>query len=285
MKKIKKYCGYITIVGRPNVGKSTLINKIIGKEISITSKKKNTTQKNIMGIKTNNTYQFIYVDTPGINTDKKKEIKREDNLKIIKNSALIMFIVDRTIWKIDDEIILNKIKKNKIPIILVINKIDKIINKNIILPYIKITSKKINPIEIIPISAKKRENIALLEKIIRNFLPNNNHIFPKKYITTNSLFFSISEIIRQQLIFFLRDELPSTTIVEIESFEKREKKISYIKAIIYAKNKRQIKIIVGKNAKMIKKISMLSRFNIEKKLYMKVHLLLWVKEKNKKINI
>ena len=115
MKKKTEYCGYIAIVGRPNVGKSTLINEIVGNEISITSKKKNTTQKNIIGIKTKKSHQFIYIDTPGIHITKKKDIKekQDNNLKIIKNSILIVFIIDRTIWKIDDEIVFNKIKKNK----------------------------------------------------------------------------------------------------------------------------------------------------------------------------
>ncbi|QCI24899.1 GTPase Era [Buchnera aphidicola (Rhopalosiphum padi)] len=284
MKKKTEYCGYIAIVGRPNVGKSTLINEIVGNEISITSKKKNTTQKNIIGIKTKKSHQFIYIDTPGIHITKKKDIKekQDNNLKIIKNSILIVFIIDRTIWKIDDEIVFNKIKKNKIPIICVINKIDKIQNKRLILPHINFLSKKINPIEIIPISAKKRENITLLENKIYPYLPKKNHAFSKKCTTTNSLFFSISEIIRQQLIFFLRDELLSTTTVEIESLKEKIKKNLYIKAIIYVKKERQKKIIIGKKAAIIKKISMSSRFDIEKKMNMKVHLLIWVKEKIKK---
>ncbi|AYN24801.1 GTPase Era [Buchnera aphidicola] len=282
MKKRKQYCGYITIVGRPNVGKSTLINEIIENEISIISKKKNTTQKNIIGIKTKESHQFIYIDTPGIYFNKRKNIqeKKDNNLKMIKSSILTIFIVDRTIWKIEDEIIFNKIKKNKIPIICVINKIDIIPNKSILLPHINFLSRKINPIEIIPVSAKKRENILLLEKKIYPYLPKNNHIFPKKCITTNSLFFSISEIIRQQLMFFLRDELPSITTVEIESLEEKVKKILYIRAIIYVKYERQKKIIIGQKGEGVKKISMLSRFKIEKKMNMKVHLVIWVKKKN-----
>jgi GTPase len=282
VKTKKEYCGYIAIVGRPNVGKSTLINEIVGNEISITSKKKNTTQKNIIGIKTKKDHQFIYIDTPGIHITKKKDIKekQDNNLKIIKNSILIIFIIDRTIWKIDDEIVFNKIKKNKIPIICVINKIDKIQNKRLILPYINFLSKKINPIEIIPISAKKRENINLLEKKIHPYLPKNNHVFSRKCITTNSLSFSISEVIRQQLMFFLRDELPSTTTVKIESLKEKTKKNLYIKAVIYVTKERQKKIVIGQKAEIIKKISMSSRFNIEKKINKKVHLLIWVKEKN-----
>ncbi|CAL4322085.1 GTPase Era [Buchnera aphidicola] len=278
---MEEYCGYITIIGKANSGKSTLINKIIGKNISITSNKKNTTQKNITGIKTKEIYQSIYIDTPGIKLYKKKELERlvtNNNLKIIKNSTLIIFVLDGISWKIDDELVFNKIKKNNIPIIVAINKIDKIKNKNTILPHINFLLKKINPITIVPISAKKEKNIIVLEKIIRSYLPKKNHIFPKNYITTNSLFFSISEIIRQKLIFFLRDELPSTTSVKIESIEKKINNILWIKAIIYVQYERQKKIVIGTKAEIIKKIGILSRLNIEKEINKKVHLLIWVKK-------
>lgn len=281
---MEEHCGYVTIVGKPNTGKSTLINKIIEKKISITSNKKNTTQKNIIGIRTKKMYQSIYIDTPGIKIYKKEEIKRlktNNNLKIIRNSVLIIFVVDRTSWTIDDELVLNTIKKNHIPIITVINKIDKIKNKNTILPHINFLLKKINSIEIIPISAKKIENVVLLKKIVDSYLPKKNHIFPKHYTTTNSLSFSISEIIRQKLIFFLRDELPSIISVKTESIEKKINNILCIKAIIYVQYERQKKIVIGKNAKIIKKISILSRLNIEKEINKKIHLLIWVKKVEK----
>lgn len=281
---MEEHCGYVTIVGKPNTGKSTLINKIIEKKISITSNKKNTTQKNIIGIRTKKMYQSIYIDTPGIKIYKKEEIKRlktNNNLKIIRNSVLIIFVVDRTSWTIDDELVLNTIKKNHIPIITVINKIDKIKNKNTILPHINFLLKKINSIEIVPISAKKIENIVLLKKIVDSYLPKKNHIFPKNYTTTNSLSFSISEIIRQKLIFFLRDELPSIISVKTESIEKKINNILCIKAIIYVQYERQKKIVIGKNAKIIKKVSILSRLNIEKEINKKIHLLIWVKKVEK----
>ncbi|QCI17080.1 GTPase Era [Buchnera aphidicola (Aphis helianthi)] len=274
MNKKEKYCGYIAIVGRPNVGKSTLINEIVKKNISITSKKKNTTQSNITGIKTNENYQSIYIDTPGVHC---YDIK---TLQIIKNTNLIIFLMDRNIWKKEDEIIFNQIKQMNIPIIYTINKIDKLINKNNILSYIDILFKKTNATEIIPVSVKKRSNIILLEKIVEKYLPKNQHIFPKTHITTNSFYFSISEIIRKQLILFLRDELPSILTVKIESIEYKFKKL-HINAIIYVKNKRQKKIVIGSHGEIIKKISMLSRYYIEKEINKKVYLLIWVIEKIK----
>ncbi|QIQ41289.1 MAG: GTPase Era [Buchnera aphidicola (Aphis urticata)] len=268
----QEYCGYITIIGRPNVGKSTLINEIVGKNISITSKKKNTTQFNIIGIKNNKNYQSIYIDTPGVYYH---DIK---NLKIIKNTNLIVFVIDRNIWKKEDEIIYNKIKTMNIPIIYAINKMDQLLNKNHILSYIKILAKKTNSTEIVPISVKKRQNIIALEKVVKKYLPKNKHIFPKNYITTNSFKFSISEIIRKQLIFFVRHELPSILKVKIESMKYNTKKI-HINAIICVENKRQKKIVIGNQGAMIKKISMSSRYYLEQENNKKVHLLIWVREK------
>ncbi|QIQ41845.1 MAG: GTPase Era [Buchnera aphidicola (Microlophium carnosum)] len=282
MKIQQKHCGYITIVGKTNVGKSTLLNKIIGKKISIVSRKKNTTQNNITGIKTQDNYQSIYIDTPGIIFNEKNNTIRyqKNNFYKIKNVlTLVIFIIDRVFWTEHDDVILNRLKKNKIPIIILINKIDKITNRIILLPFIAFLKKKFDFIEIIPISAKKLENIALLNNIIKSYLPKKPHVYPEFYITTNSQFFTISEIIREQLIFFLGDELPSIIKVEIESFRKQENISFHIKAIIWVENIRHKGIVIGQKGKTIKKISMISRNNIEKELHIKTHLLLWVKYK------
>lgn len=282
MKIKQKHCGYITIIGKANVGKSTFLNKIIGKKISIVSRKKNTTQNNITGIKTQNNYQFIYVDTPGIILNKRnKKIKYQKHTfhQIRKSSTLIIFIIDRTFWTEDDEMISNEIKKYKIPVIIIINKIDKITNKIILLPFIDFLKKKVDILEIIPISAKKIKNITLVNNTIASYLPQKPHIYPEFYITTNSQFFTMSEIIREQLIFFLGDELPSIIKVEIDDFQKKENKELYIRAIIWVENIRQKSIIIGHNGEKIKKISMNSRNNIEKEFHIKTHLLLWIKYK------
>lgn len=285
MKIKQKYCGHITIIGKANVGKSTLINQIIGKKISIISRKKNTTQKNIIGVKTQKSYQAIYTDTPGIIFDKKRKeiIYKENNIyKIIKNSTLIIFVIDRLFLTENDENILYKVKKNKVPIIIIINKIDKIQNKNILLPFIDFLKTKNITTEIVPISAKKTKNVILLNKIIQSYLPNNPHIYPEGYITENSNFFTTSELIREKLISCLGDELPSILKVKIEHFQKKENKELYIRAVILVQNKRQKKIIIGNNGEKIKKISIISRYNIEKEFSIKTHLYLWVKINLKK---
>ncbi|AEO08610.1 GTP-binding protein Era [Buchnera aphidicola str. Ak (Acyrthosiphon kondoi)] len=283
MKKKQQYCGYISIIGKANVGKSTLLNNIIGKKISIVSRKKNTTQSNITGIKTQNYHQFIYIDTPGIIFDKKNnqiQYKKNNFYEIIKTSILIIFIIDRVYWTEEDEKILNEIKKNKIPIIIAINKIDKITKKIILLPFIAFLKKKIDIVEIIPISAKRKKSIITLNDIIKSYLPKTSHIYPEFYITTNSKFFTTSEIIREQLILFLGDELPSIIKVEIESFYKKEQISLHIRAVIWVENIRQKGIVIGHNGEKIKKISIIARNNIEKEFHIKTHLLLWVKYKN-----
>ncbi|WP_284442960.1 GTPase Era [Buchnera aphidicola] len=285
MKIKQKNCGYITIIGKANVGKSTLLNKIVGKKISIVSRKKNTTQSNITGIKTQNNHQSIYIDTPGIIFDKKNnhiQYSKNSFHEKIKISTLIILIIDRIYWTKYDEIILNEIKKNKIPIIILINKIDKIINKVILLPFIDFLKKKFDFVDIIPISAKKTKNIILLNNVIKSHLPHQPHVYPEFHITTNSQFFTISEIIREQLILFLGDELPSIIKVEIESCEKKEKITLHIRAIIWVENIRQKAIVIGHNGERIKKISIISRNNIEKEFHIKTHLILWVKYKNSK---
>ncbi|CAL4321358.1 GTPase Era [Buchnera aphidicola] len=282
MNKDKKYCGYITIIGESNVGKSTLLNKIIGKKISIISRKKNTTQTNIVGIKTDKMYQSIYIDTPGINMSKNNKTILEiynNSYKYINQSVLIVFMVDRNIWTKNNDVISKYIKKYKIPTIICINKIDKISDKNILLPYLSFLNKTINVAHIIPISAKNNENIFLLNKIINSYLPEKSHEFCKNSYTTNSHSFTISEIIREQFISFLGDEIPSILKVKIESLENKTEKELYIRAIIFINNIRQKKIIIGLHGEKIKKCSMLARYKIEKIFQIKVHLYLWVKEK------
>jgi len=280
VKTQKTYCGYITIIGKVNVGKSTFLNKIIGKKISISSKKKYTTQNNIIGIITQNSYQLIYVDTPGVILDTQKKniiYEQKESYKIVKLSSLILFIIDKIFWMEDYQIIFDKIKKNNIPIIIIINKIDKINKKIILLPFIDFLKNQRNVIDIIPLSVKKIKSLNFLNNIIKNYLPKKKHIYPASYFTTNSEFFTISEIIREQLILFLGDELPNEIKVIIESCKKNKTEEMHITAIIQVKNIRHKKIVIGYQGKKIKKISIISRKKIEQEFHNKIHLFLWVK--------
>ncbi|QCI27173.1 GTPase Era [Buchnera aphidicola] len=275
MKKNITYCGHIGIIGRTNVGKSSILNKLINNKISITSKKSGTTINNIIGIKTIQQYQYIYIDTPGIEIKKKyfkKNILNKNNYL-----KLIIFVISTIKWLEPEEKILKILKKINISTILVINKIDYINNKKILLPFINKIKKKYNFIAIIPISAKTGENIDALNTIIKNNIPQSKYIYSKNEITPLSKKFLISEIIREKLIRFLNQEIPYLIKVIIESYYIDKFKICNIVASIFTKNLRQKKIIIGKNGKKIKMCHYLSKKDIEKLLNMKVKLYLKIK--------
>ena len=194
------YCGFIAIVGRPNVGKSTLLNKILGQKISITSRKAQTTRHRIVGIHTEGPYQAVYVDTPGLHIEEKRAINRLMNRaasSAIGDVDLIIFVVDGTHWTDDDEMVLNKLRQAKAPVVLAINKIDNIKNKDDMLPFITEISQKFNFAEIIPISAQRGNNVQNLQKIVRTSLRPGVHHFPEDYVTDRSQRFMASEIIRE----------------------------------------------------------------------------------------
>ena len=219
------YCGFIAIVGRPNVGKSTLLNKILGQKISITSRKAQTTRHRIVGIHTEGPYQAVYVDTPGLHIEEKRAINRLMNRaasSAIGDVDLIIFVVDGTHWTDDDEMVLNKLRQAKAPVVLAINKIDNIKNKDDMLPFITEISQKFNFAEIIPISAQRGNNVQNLQKIVRTSLRPGVHHFPEDYVTDRSQRFMASEIIREKLMRFMGEELPYSVTVEIEQFKLNE---------------------------------------------------------------
>ncbi|WP_343188372.1 GTPase Era [Buchnera aphidicola (Ceratoglyphina bambusae)] len=274
-KKKNKFCGTIQIVGKTNVGKSTLFNKLLEKNISIISNRKNTTEKCIIGVKNYNNYQYIFIDTPGVSKIKKFNINKYYTKNI--NVDLIIFIVNKNIWNKEDEKILNKIKKNKIPVLLLINKIDKIKNKKILLPFLSFLNKKFNFFKLIPVSIIKNEFILYLKKIIKKILPRKEHIFKKRNITYNTKKFLISEMIREKFIYYLQKELPYA--IKIKTIHIKNIKLNQLKILaeIIVKNFRHKKIVIGKNGNMIKKCNMKSRVNIENFFKKKVHLYLNVK--------
>lgn len=274
--KNKKFFGYIKIIGKSNVGKSTLMNKLLEKKISITSKKKNTTKCEIIGIKTNETYQLIYIDTPGIER-KTKNYYNNKQKNTVEEKKIIILVVDKKKWNIKYDFILKQNKKKKNKILLIINKIDTIKNKKKLLEYIEFFRKKFNFNHIIPTSAKKKININLIRKIIYKYIPKQKHKFQNKYKTMHSNKFIVSEIIREKLMRFLGDELPYILKTKIEKLEINKIGNYNIKAIILTKKISQKKIIIGKNGEKIKKISFHSRLDMEKFFLKKIYLKILVK--------
>lgn len=282
MTEQKTYCGFIAIVGRPNVGKSTLLNKILGQKISITSRKAQTTRHRILGIKTEGQYQEIYVDTPGLHIEEKRAINRLMNRaasSAISDVDMVIFVVEGTKWTDDDEMVLNKLRGTKAPVVLALNKIDNVKDKEELLPHIIQLSEKFPFKEIIPISGQRGKNVHILERFVRESLREGAHHYPEDYVTDRSQRFMASEIIREKLMRFMGEELPYSVTVEIEQFKTNERGTYEINGLILVERDGQKKMVIGNQGKKIKVIGTEARLDMEKLFDNKVHLELWVKVK------
>ena len=275
-------CGYVAILGRPNVGKSTLLNQLLGFKLSITSRKPQTTRHQILGIRTLDGDQIIYVDTPGMHLSNKRAINRYMN-HAAKSATLdvdlIIFVTDRTSWTDEDELVAKSIEEAGAPAILVINKIDLVPKKNDLIPHL---SKLINlpgVVDTVPLSALRCENLDSLENLILKYLPNSQHYFSDDQFTDKSERFLVAEIIREKIMRQLGDEIPYSVAVEIEEFKER-KLITHISALIWVERKGQKKIVIGENGEKLRTIGRDSRLDIESLLNCKVMLNLWVKVKS-----
>jgi GTP-binding protein Era len=277
----KSHCGYVAILGRPNVGKSTLLNHILGQKISITSRKPQTTRHRILGIKTEGDMQMIYVDTPGLHQDAKKALNRYMNraaTSVIHDVDVIVFMIESLKWRDDDEWILQKLQSVQTPIILAINKVDRVEDKARLLPFIEELSRKLPAATIIPMSALKNDNIQVLENLVGSLLPENPHFFPDDQVTDATERFMAAEIIREKLMKCLGQELPYALTVEIEHFQEKGK-LTHIGAIIWIEKLSQKAIVIGKEGGVLKKVGKAAREELETLLGKKVFLQLWVKVK------
>ncbi|MBI0027655.1 GTPase Era [Gilliamella apicola] len=283
MTKTTQHCGFVAIVGRPNVGKSTLLNQLLGQKVSITSRKAQTTRHRIVGIDTQDNDQVIYIDTPGLHIEEKRAINRLMNRAAsssIGDVELVIFVVEGTHWNDDDEMVANKLKDCKCPVLLVINKIDNVIDKTQLLPHIQEISQKVNFLDVVPISAEKGDGVDIIRKIVKKHLPEGEHHFPEDYITDRSQRFMASEIIREKLMRFLGDELPYSVTVEIEQFKVDERNGMYrINGLILVERDGQKKMVIGNKGEKIKKIGIEARKDMQSFFDNKVHLELWVKVK------
>lgn len=276
------YCGYIALIGRPNVGKSTLLNSIIGTKISITSRKPQTTRHRLLGIKTIDDKQFVYVDTPGLHSEAKRHLNRMMNRAAnlaISDVDVIVYLIDSMRWTDEDEFVLDKIKNSTCPVILAINKVDQIKDKEDLLPVIEKLKEKANFAAIIPMSAKLGTNVDQLEAELTQYLPENPHFFLPDQVTDREERFILSEIIREKIFRATGQELPYAVAVVIEQF-KLEKDLYRIAGLIYVEREGQKKIIIGKKGEKLKEIGTSARLDMEKLLGHKVFLQLWIKIKS-----
>ncbi|MEW6991416.1 GTPase Era [Colwelliaceae bacterium 6441] len=277
------HCGLIAIVGRPNVGKSTLLNSLLGQKISITSRKPQTTRHRILGILTEDDHQAVLVDTPGLHIDEKKAINRLMNRAASSSIAeveQVLFLVEGTHWTADDELVLSKVKKSGSPCVLIINKIDNVQDKEALLPHLQILGEKHDFLEIVPISASKGDNVDKIRDICFNALPEGEFWFPEDHITDRSSRFMASEIIREKLMRFTGDELPYSTTVEIEQFKVDQKGILHINALILVERNSQKRMVIGNKGERLKTIGQEARRDMEEMFEQKVFLESWVKVKS-----
>lgn len=276
------YCGYIALIGRPNVGKSTLLNRILQQKLSITSRKPQTTRHSILGIRTEENHQFVYVDTPGIHQGSKKTMNRMMNktaVNVLHDVDAIAFIVDGTHWQEEDEYVLSLVKKVKAPCFLLVNKVDKIIDKSILLPWLESIGQRHDFAAIIPISAKTGVQVDTLQQRLQDILPEGPHLFDEDQVTDRSTRFLCAELLREKIFRQCGQELPYTTTVDIESY-KDEGSVIRIHALILVDKDSHKRMIIGENGSKLKTMASSARIEMEILLGKKVFLQCWCKVKS-----
>lgn len=275
------YAGIVALVGRPNVGKSTLMNHLIGEKISITSRRPQTTRHQVMGVLTEGERQVIFVDTPGMHQSTDKAINRYMNKaaeSAVRDVDVILFMVDSLAWTDDDKAVLAKLKNVNRPIWLVINKIDKVKDKGQLLPHIESLTSEHEFAKILPVSALHGHNRDLLSDEICQAMPSGPFWFPEDQLTDRSERFLASEIVREKIMRQLGDEVPYSVAVEIERF-KVESDVLHIHALILVERDGQKRIVIGDGGSRLKLIGTEARKDMERLFGHKVMLNLWVKTK------
>ena len=276
-----KKTGMVSLIGKTNVGKSTLLNQLVEQKVSITSRKPQTTRQRLLGIKTEGSNQIIYVDTPGFHQGHKRALNKFMNktaLSSIEGVDIVLFVVDALNFSVTDEHLLSQVSTKDNQVMLVINKIDKVAKKEKLIPFVEEVTKLFPFSEVILISALKRKNIDILEKEITKRLPIGAHLYPEDQIADSSERFLTSEIIREKCISRVGDEIPYRLSVVIDSFKEEDKLIT-IDGTIYIEKSSQKGIVIGEQGKRLKAIGTAARKDLERMLGNKVMLRLWVKVK------
>lgn len=271
--------GLVTFIGRPNVGKSTLLNALVGQKVSITSRRPQTTRHRIMGVSTKEGIQIVYVDTPGLHVGKGKVINRFMNRAAsgaLHGVDCIVMLIEASGWQEADERVLELLRNQELPVVLAINKIDLLKRRDDLLPFIDVSRQKFEFSEIVPVSAVKRTNLDGLEAVLSQRLPEQPPLFPKDQLTDRSEQFMAAELVREQVFRSLGQEIPYAVAVEIEKF-KTEKKILHINALIWVEKSGQKAIVIGKGGERLKQIGIAARQEMESFFDKKVNLGLWVK--------
>ncbi len=277
----KLKCGYVAILGRPNVGKSTLLNQMLGQKISITSRKPQTTRHKLLGIKSTESTQILFVDTPGIHSVEPRAINRYMNKSArsaVADVDVILFLVDRDKWTEDDDQVARLLEKVDTHKIIVVNKIDRLEDRPRLLRLMSKLQTQFPEADIVPVSAESGDNLETLENLIIRYLPTSPFYFDKSQITDRSERFLVAEIIREKLMRQLGDELPYSLTIQIESFTQKNDVI-HIEATIYVEKEGQKRILIGQGGERLKRVGSDARKDIELVLDSRVMLNTWVKVK------
>ncbi|MDJ0700954.1 MAG: GTPase Era [Woeseiaceae bacterium] len=274
-------CGFVAVVGRPNVGKSTLINRIMGSKVSIVTAKPQTTRHRILAVHTLDDAQIVFVDTPGLHREAGKAMNRLMNraaASALADADLIVFVTEATRWTDEDADVLERIAASASPAIAVLNKVDKVHPKERLFEALAEAAGRHDFAEVMPVSAHKGTNVATLVDLIPKFLPESPPLFPPEMRTDRSDEFHAAELIREKLTVLLRQEVPYGLTVQIERYERSDQGVE-INAVIWVERSSQKGIVVGKQGNILKKTGKAARLELAEQLDCPVHLELWVKVK------
>lgn len=272
-------CGFAALVGRPNVGKSTLLNALVAHPVSIVSPKPQTTRHRILGIHTTPRWQIAFVDTPGMRATPRRALDRYMDRTATSAAAdadVELFVVVALQWTRGDELVLARLRERTAPVVLVVNQIDRVSSRSRLLPYLERVTGLVEPAEVVPVSARTSENLERLEAVVASYLPVGPPLFPEDQVTDRGARFRAAEVIRQALTVALRQELPYGLTVDIEQYVEDEHGFE-ISALIVVERKGQKPIVLGKGGERLKEIGRAARLALKAELGKPVHLNLWVK--------
>ena len=273
--------GFAAIIGRPNVGKSTLLNRIVGQKLTITSSRPQTTRHKILGIKTSPAGQVMYVDTPGLHRAGKSAINRYMNRtakSALTDVDVVLWVIEALRWNDEDQDILSSLGQTTAPVILVINKVDKVKDKSALLPFLQEVAQKREFTAVMPLSARGGDNVERLEAVVLSLLPESEALFPEEQVTDRSERFLAAELLREKLMRRLGEELPYAVTVQIETFSKQNE-VLHIHAVIWVEKESQKAIVIGKGGDVLKEIGRRARISMEQTFDAKVFLKTWVRVK------
>jgi GTP-binding protein Era len=275
-------CGFVAVIGRPNVGKSTLVNAVVGSKVSIVTPKPQTTRHRILGVHSLPGCQVIFVDTPGMHRDSRKAMNRMMNrtaFNALSDADLCLFVCEANRWTKEDQDALDRIRNTAVTTIAVLNKTDKVHPKEVLLETIAEMSQRHTFAEVVPVSAKLGENLQSLVRVIPDYMPESEPLFPVEMKTDRDDTFRIAEVIREKLTLNLRQEVPYGLTVQIEKLDYEESGVA-IHAVIWVERDSQKGIVVGKGGSLLKKVGRAARLELKADMSQPVHLELWVKVKD-----